>query len=308
MRLLFTLFFLSVFSLEAQAQFFDAQGEFLPQVTSADDSRIGWKMVDYSQAMSGAATLAGPYGKNSYELFCSGSLVSARNASEQSPVYVVSNGHCSGLLDDFLENPKLKVRHKSFPDRTVALMKNFINIPRDKNVPIEMTEIIYASMNTKDIMIAKTDKNVGEIKKMGFKIYHFSDTAANGKLTSIGTPLSGRDPEYVFQHQSECSTFGTVTLFEGPITSLALRHNCSTVGGQSGSSMFNGAGDIAALAFTGYEADAPGKDCDMSKPCELTKSGSKKSFPNYSYAIPVHGLNACFSDKGVFEGTEKCGL
>lgn len=280
------------------AQLFDANGLFLNGVNDPNDSRVGWELLNYNQKQSGVVSLA--FMKKKESLFCSGALITKSPVEDSNPVYLLTNGHCTTLVDEFMKNPELLVKDKNIQP-IYMVFNNFFDSQKKLNF-VEINKIAYARINKKDFALFDTQKSVKFFSDENIQTYTFANKISH-EVISVGTPLQGFHPNQWYLYQSYCRFDKKVNLVEGLFKYLSVRNNCSLVGGQSGSPMFNEYYEILAIQNTGYDEKSDDSDCQIGKPCEVQTGHRYIAEKSWSYAQDTIGLNDCFNKNGVFNAT-----
>lgn len=292
-KLFISIFF--IFSTPASAQFFDASGNFLDGISDPTNNLIGWKPLEYNQAYSGVVSLAFASVKES--LFCSGSLITKRPIKDDNPVYVLTNGHCSTFVENFLNQPELIIKNKDIKPIFLAL-NNFSNTSKETTF-IPIVKVLYARVHKKDIAFLETNKKVKDFQSQNIKVYTFAEKM-DSSIVSVGTPLQDLSPQLWTLYISNCKTAGFTNITEGEFDSIATRNNCSLAGGQSGSPLFNRENEIVAIQNTGYDSTSDVNDCEIGKPCEILGNRQRRAFKHWSYAQDVIKFNSCFDENAKF--------
>lgn len=284
-----------IFSKPVFAQFFDANGKFLNGVTDPTNNLIGWKPLEYNEVYTGVVSLAFASVKES--LFCSGSLITKRPIKDDNPVYVLTNGHCSTFVENFLNHPELIIKNKEIAPIFLVL-NNFSNTLKGTTF-IPIVKVLYARVHKKDIAFLETNKIVKDFKLQNVKVYTFAQ-AIESSIVSVGTPLQDLPIQDWVLHISVCETAGVTKIIEGDFESIATRNNCSLAGGQSGSPLFNSENEIVAIQNTGYDSTLDVNDCELGKPCETLENRQRRAFKHWSYAQDVINFNSCFDENAKF--------
>jgi hypothetical protein len=119
----------------------------------------------------------------------------------------------------------------------------------------------------------------------------------------IGVPQSGVQRVKRFLRRSTCQLTGRANVREGGYEWFgSFRHQCSSVGGSSGSPMISvGTHEIVAINNTGVDDSAlDSPECAIDRPCEVAADGSVHTDYMSNYAERVTDIPSCFDAEGVF--------
>jgi V8-like Glu-specific endopeptidase len=274
------------------AALYNSAGQKIPDAL-VNTSEVNWELLSYSnsQSLRGIQQLATDYA------LCTATLIDTGQADEDR-AYILTAGHCSHI-------PEMGAQDV-FMDLTVDLTfsANYYFDSADKVVHHKGKKLIYSTMWQYDLALYELNATIGELKKLGFPFYKISSRPPpeGTAILNVGLPINGMDLNNSFLHLSKCLTGKTVHLNEGPyIWPNSFRHNCSGVGGMSGSPLIDVKTNMIVGVFnTVTEDSAEGQpDCSMSRPCEQSPD-SKTSHPQFNYAQKVDDLALCFEAKGKF--------
>ncbi|MBC62211.1 MAG: hypothetical protein CMP11_07110 [Zetaproteobacteria bacterium] len=268
------------------------------QVGSED---VAWLKLSYNNESHKFYNGVGRYGT------CTGALIET-NGNDSSPAYILTNGHCLGKL-----LPEEGVLFDKFIENKLMLFNTFYDSTGEQ-FSYSTQKIKYATMDKNDIAIIELEGvTLGTLKQLGFNAYEISqeEPLAGILIENVGIPATGLSSSEKVLRKSVCTLNGTVNVQEGVYNfATSYKHNCSIVGGSSGSPIFNRqTHEIIAVNNTTVNDSAGNQeDCSINKPCEIIDQSIKTNvFSNY--AQPVWFLSSCFTDEGVFDRLlESCSL
>jgi uncharacterized protein (TIGR03437 family) len=234
---------------------------------------------------------------------CTGFLLRATNAPTAStPAYVVTNGHC---VDRSSANAI--VAGAAFSGRVVF---RFFHDTIERQLAAAIRRTAYSTMKAVDVAVLELNSTYTELLDAAVRPLAVSSTPASGgdDVITVGAPVSNIPAEESFLRLARCTLDPPVDLIEWIWRFWrALPNRCSDIhGGSSGSPMIAaGSGQVVALINTstvGAPRDSGAFPCSLNQPCEVA-SGGFRYRQNTNYAVPIHGLAACFDAQGVFDLT-----
>ncbi|MBI3543965.1 MAG: trypsin-like peptidase domain-containing protein [Deltaproteobacteria bacterium] len=275
---------------------FDDNGNKLPD-SSVNSPLANWKILKLaeSRALNGVG-LVDIFGGGG----CTGAFLDT-GAGPDGPAYVLSNGHCAGpnlmkptdVLVDKAVTPGMNFRFNYFIDAGPAVRK------------VAIKRIAYATMHNTDVTVFELDATFGQVIKAGFIPHRIAaqDPARGTRVEMVGVPQSGVRRAERFVRRSTCEIGGRANLREGGYDFTgAFRHQCSSVGGSSGSPVISlETHEIVAINNTGVDDKALDEpECAIDRPCEVASDGRVRTDVNTNYAQRVSDIPSCFDGKGVF--------
>jgi S1-C subfamily serine protease len=264
------------------------------------------------------------------------------HGQEDSPAYVLTNGHC---IDSYMSPREIRVDQEPTTHRDAVFFFEFAasEPPQHQTRTIAVSKIAYATMKGTDIALCELDATYGQIVgEWGIKAWEIDPRPgkAGEPVEVVGIPFVGLDPlaaclsRTTCLHRWACEIEKTVDLREGTMRSATsdsdsffwydeYRHNqCHIVVGFSGSPLISlSRGTVVGIANTGageagqLPSPFPGgpvesqKDCSAGRPCEIGKDETSTLVEGSSYSSPVHALAGCFDEQGIFAlELPTCGL
>lgn len=234
---------------------------------------------------------------------CTGSLLDS--GVDDAPAYILTNGHCLGSGSSVFNN---EVIINQEPVKSLTMVFRYYNDLLRADLldsPYKVSIVRYASMVNTDVAVVELEGvTLGQLKSeciMPYKVA--ANRVADGtRITNIGVPQSYVHRQNLGLRQSFCTVGGGVKLMEGPFSfSDSFWHQCSLVGGSSGSPVFDvESGEIVAVMNTAVNDSAEDEeDCSLNKPCEL--NGDEVVVrPERNYGQYVDFISKCF-DNGIFD-------
>ena len=311
MKIIFTslvliLNFISVISYSAV---YDKSGAKLLD-SQASSSSAAWKMISFLDA----APWRGIQKIGTEQADCSAVLIDT-GRSETEKAYVLTNGHCSHIEIEYIGTKDVFINEETF----FAFTANFYFDSERKAVSFKGNKLVYLTMSGTDIAIYELDHTIADLKSRGFNFFKISKKIPKGneKVINVGMPMNHMPMNSMYIHYSECKLLGHASIKENVWSwPESLRHNCSAVGGMSGSPLIDiKTNEIIGLVNTVVEDEMMSEpDCSMGKPCEIKLDKIEKiekisTHPEFNYAQRVDKLALCFKENGDFDlNLESCKL
>jgi len=212
---------------------------------------------------------------------CSGSLVRFPATVDTDPALVLSNGHCSSLLD-----PGVVIT-----DRPANRPFNLLDSTGAQVATLKAAKLAYGTMTDTDVAIYELTATYAEIKTS----YGISALTVRDTHPAAGTAVTVASGAW--KKLLDCHIDGFVhRLKEGKWTwkdSVRYTSACQTVGGTSGSPVVDQAtGEVVAVHNTGNEN---GASCTRDNPCEVDQRGDVTVRKGINYGQQTYQIPACFT-------------
>ncbi|MCL6734221.1 trypsin-like serine peptidase [Streptomyces neyagawaensis] len=212
---------------------------------------------------------------------CSGSLVRFPDSVDTDPALVLSNGHCSSLLD-----PGVVITN-----RPANRPFNLLDASGTQVATLKAAKLAYGTMTDTDVALYELTTTYAAIKSSyGVSALTLRDTPPTAGAAI--TVASG-----AWKKLLDCTIDGFPhRLKEGKWTwkdSVRYSPACQTVGGTSGSPVIDrSTGEVVAVHNTGNEN---GASCTLNNPCEVDQSGNITVHKGINYAAQTYRIPACFT-------------
>jgi hypothetical protein len=212
---------------------------------------------------------------------CSGSVVRFPASVDTDPALVLSNGHCSSLLD-----PGVVIT-----DRPANRPFNLLDFSGTQVATLKAAKLAYGTMTDTDVAIYELTTTYAAIKSSyGVSALTLRDTPPTAG--SAITVASG-----AWKKLLDCTVDGFPhRLKEGKWTwkdSVRYSPACQTIGGTSGSPVIDRTtGEVVAVHNTGNEN---GAFCTLNNPCEVDQNGNITVRKGINYAAQTYRIPACFT-------------
>ncbi|MGJ5833364.1 S1 family peptidase [Streptomyces ossamyceticus] len=212
---------------------------------------------------------------------CSGSVVRFPASVDTDPALVLSNGHCSSLLD-----PGVVIT-----DRPANRPFNLLDSSGTQVATLKAAKLAYGTMTDTDVAIYELTTTYAAIKSSyGVSALTLRDTPPTAG--SAITVASG-----AWKKLLDCTVDGFPhRLKEGKWTwkdSVRYSPACQTIGGTSGSPVIDRTtGEVVAVHNTGNEN---GASCTLDNPCEVDQDGNITVRKGINYAAQTYRIPACFT-------------
>lgn len=225
-----SIFLVLIYTQSSYAQFFDSEGLFSEEVFHPPSNQIGWSLADENSNTTFNSNVVIGYSSNPRDFFCSGTIFKPNKRSVLKNALVVTNGHCTPYLSDFVENSQRQYFNENVPEEWGAfgaVLNNFANSLNERE-HLLVSRVLYASMFKRDIAILEIDASYDELsKKYGLNPSKLSANRpkVDETIFTVGTPMASMPLEAFYHHISYCKNLGDVELVEGPIRTEIAIHN-----------------------------------------------------------------------------------
>ncbi|WP_078960461.1 S1 family peptidase [Streptomyces sp. NRRL WC-3618] len=212
---------------------------------------------------------------------CSGSLVRFPNSVDTDPALVLSNGHCSSLMD-----PGLVITNRP-ANRPFSLLDS----SGAQVATLKAEKLAYGTMTDTDVAIYQLTTTYAAIKSS----YGVSALTVRDTHPTAGTAVTVASGAW--KKLFDCNIDAFVhRLKEGKWTwkdSVRYTSACQTAGGTSGSPVIDrSTGEIVAVHNTGNEN---GASCTLDNPCEVDQQGNVTVHTGINYGQQTYQIPACFT-------------
>ncbi|MFF7261335.1 serine protease [Streptomyces sp. NPDC008159] len=212
---------------------------------------------------------------------CSGSVVRFPASADTDPALVLSNGHCSSLLD-----PGVVITN-----RPANRPFNLLDSSGTQVATLKAAKLAYGTMTDTDVAIYETTTTYAAIKSA----YGVSPLTLRDTPPTAGTAITVASGAW--KKLLDCTIDGLPhRLKEGKWTwkdSVRYSPACQTIGGTSGSPVIDRTtGEVVAVHNTGNEN---GASCTLNNPCEVDQSGDITVRKGINYAAQTYRIPACFT-------------
>ncbi|KUN29601.1 hypothetical protein AQJ23_02225 [Streptomyces antibioticus] len=212
---------------------------------------------------------------------CSGSLVRFPQSVDTDPALVLSNGHCSSLMD-----PGVVITNRA-ANRPFGLLDS----SGARVATLNAEKLAYGTMTDTDVAVYQLPTTYAAIKNS----YGLSALTVRDTPPTVGTAVTVASGPW--KKLLDCDIDGfAYRLKEGKWTwkeSVRYTPACQTIGGTSGSPVIDrSTGEIVAVHNTGNEN---GASCTLDNPCEVDPDGKVTVRKGINYAAQTYQLPACFT-------------
>jgi hypothetical protein len=281
---------------KVDAAIFDRTGRKIPD-REVNSDRVNWQMLSAAtgRQYNGVGSIDVDYG------VCTGFFIATGN-NPQAPAYVLTNGHCQGMLTELPNQDEIRINR---PSKTVFVVNYFHDFKAER-MTIPVKRMVYGTMKNNDIAILELTKTYQEMLRAGITPLTLSDRPAQkGDPTLVvGIPSQGVKDKLSYLHAATCQTGELVNLKEDIYNwKKSIRHNCSIVGGMSGSPMISlKTNRVVGIINTGVNDNAAKQpQCSLNRPCEIAPNGTIQTFDRENYGQLVDRIPSCFDRDGRFE-------
>jgi Trypsin-like peptidase domain len=277
------------------AAIFDRSGRKIPD-REVNTDRVNWQILSTAagRKYNGIGVIDVDYG------VCTGFLIST-GFHPNAPAYVLTNGHCQGSAG------KLPGAREIIVDRSsnTHFILNYFHDFKPDRLTIRVKRMVYGTMKNNDIAILELAKTQGELAKAGINPLQIDlQPPSVGEPTIVvGVPSEGLKEELNFLHATTCQTGEFANVKEDIYNwTSSIRHQCSIVGGMSGSPMISRKTNrVVGIINTGVNDNASKQPpCSLNRPCEVGKHGFVQTFPQENYGQLVDRIPTCFDRQGLF--------
>ena len=277
------------------AAIFDRAGMKIPD-REVNSDRVNWQMLSTvgGRKYNGIGIIDVNYG------VCTGFLVSTGQHAN-APAYVLTNGHCQGNLGKLPGDREILVDRSTKTQFTVNYFHDFTA----ERLTIPVKRLVYGTMKNNDIAILELTKTQAELTAAGITPLQIATKpAALGEpLLVVGVPSQGVKAELNFLHAATCRAGAVANVREDIYNwQNSIRHQCSIVGGMSGSPMISlKTHQVVGIVNTGVNDNAAKQpQCSINRPCEVVKNGWVQTFPQENYGQAIDRIPTCFDSQGRF--------
>ncbi len=139
-------------------------------------------------------------------------------------------------------------------------------------------------MKNNDLAILELHKSQQDLINAGIKLLQISTAPPQPgePIAVVGIPSEGVTARLNFLHKSVCQIGNRVRLLESVYDwQNTIGHQCSIIGGMSGSPMISLKTDrVVGIVNTGVDdKSAKQKQCSLNRPCEIGKDGKRRTVP-----------------------------
>ncbi|WP_310426504.1 serine protease [Chamaesiphon sp. VAR_48_metabat_135_sub] len=277
------------------AAIFDRSGRKIPD-REVNSDLVNWQMLSTAagRKYNGIGVIDIDYG------VCTGFLI-ATGIHPDTPAYVLTNGHCQGRAGKLPGDREIIVDRSS---KTNFIVNYFHDFKPDR-LTIPVKRIVYGTMKNNDIAILELTKTQRELAKAGINPLQIDlkPPDLGEPLIVVGVPSEGLKEELTFLHATTCQTGELANVKEDIYHwKHSIRHQCSIVGGMSGSPMISlKKMRVVGIINTGVNDNASKQpQCSLNRPCEVGKHGFVQTFPQENYGQLVDRIPTCFDRRGIF--------
>ncbi len=225
---------------------------------------------------------------------CSGSLVRFDDSLDTDKAMVLSNGHCTGMI-----NPDVVI-----VNQTVSRSFDVLDSEAKKIGTIRGEKILYATMTKTDMALYQVKETYQDILSK----YNIPALILSRDIPLVGGAIEVLSGYWKRGYACQIETI-VDTLLEGKWTfKSSLRYSspgCETIGGTSGSPVLAaGTRTVVAVNNTGNDG---GRKCEVNNPCEVDQDGTIVYKKGFSYAQQTFWIYSCRNDLGQIDLlTEGC--
>ncbi len=221
------------------------------------------------------------------------------------PAYAIANGRCTSV------SPTATIVNRRVSGVTIEFGR-FVDTP-EARLRVGVRRIVWSSMKGFDLSVFALDRPLAALRARGIRPLPIAPGVPGGgrKVESVGIPVAGVPREERMLRRSRCTTRPRAKLVEGPwIWYHVIPSNCRGItGASSGSPLLDRRtgsvlGTINTTTLLGDRLPA----CYSGRPCELRSGKSLRPRKNTTYAVPIAGLRACFTQAGRFRLGGPCPL
>jgi V8-like Glu-specific endopeptidase len=277
------------------ASIFDRSGRKIPD-REVNSDRVNWQLLSTTagRQYNGVGVIDVNYG------VCTGFLIST-GANPTAPAYVLTNGHCQGSFSKLPTEREVLVNRSTKTQFVVNYFHDF----KPERLTIPVKRMVYGTMKNNDIAILELTKTQQELRKAGITPLQVASKppALGESLIVVGVPSEGVKDELNFLHSTTCRIGQMANVKEDVYNwQRSIRHQCSIVGGMSGSPMISLKTNlVVGIINTGVNDSASKQpQCSLNRPCEVVKNNLVQTFPQENYGQLVDRIPTCFDRRGIF--------
>lgn len=277
------------------AAIFDRSGRKIPD-QEVNSDRVNWQLLSTaaSRKYNGVGVINANYG------VCTGFVIST-GANPTAPAYVLTNGHCQGSFSK-LPNEREVIVNRSTKTQFVV---NYFHDFKPERLTIPVKRMVYGTMKNNDIAILELTKTQQELRKAGINPLQVASKppVVGEPLIVVGVPSEGVKDELNFLHSTTCRIGQMANVKEDIYNwQRSIRHQCSIIGGMSGSPMISLKTNlVVGIINTGVNDSASKQpQCSLNRPCEVAKNDLVQTFPQENYGQLVDRIPTCFDRRGIF--------
>jgi V8-like Glu-specific endopeptidase len=277
------------------AAIFDRSGQKIPD-REVNSDRVNWQLLSTAtdRKYNGVGVINANYG------VCTGFAIST-GANPTAPAYVLTNGHCQGSFSKLPNEREIIVNRSTKTEFIVNYFHDF----KPERLTIPVKRMVYGTMKNNDIAILELTLTQGELTKAGITPLRISPKppALGEPLVVVGVPSEGVSDELNYLHSATCRIGAMANVKEDIYNwQRSIRHQCSIVGGMSGSPMISLKTNlVVGIINTGVNDSASKQpQCSLNRPCEVVKNNLVQTFPQENYGQLVDRIPACFDRYGIF--------
>jgi hypothetical protein len=281
-----------------RAAIFDRTGQKIPD-REVNSDRVNWQMLSTvaGRKYNSVGAIDTDYG------VCTGFAI-ATSTNPHAPAYVLTNGHCQGTGFNKLLGEREVVVDRKNP-KTQFILNYFHDFKGDR-LTIPVKRMAYGTMKNNDIAILELNATQKDLAKAGIvPLQLASQPAPVGEPTVVvGVPSEGVKEARNYLHAATCRVGQMANVKEDIYNwQRSIRHQCSIVGGMSGSPMISlKTNRVVGIINTGVNDSASKQpQCSLNRPCEVVKNGFVQTFPQENYAQLVDRIPTCFDRQGKFD-------
>jgi Trypsin-like peptidase domain len=277
------------------AAIFDRSGHKIPD-REVNSDRVNWQLLSAAtgRKYNGVGVIDTNFG------VCTGFPI-ATGSNPKAPAYVLTNGHCQGRFSQ-LPNEREIIVNRSTKTQFIV---NYFHDFKPERLTIPVKRMVYGTMKNNDIAILELTIAQGELKKAGITPLQIATKPPElgEPLIVVGVPSEGVKDELSYLHSTTCRIGPMANVKEDIYNwQRSIRHQCSIVGGMSGSPMISLKTNlVVGIINTGVNDSASKQpQCSLNRPCEVVKNNLVQTFPQENYGQLVDRIPTCFDRQGIF--------
>jgi Trypsin-like peptidase domain len=277
------------------AAIFDRSGHKIPD-REVNSDRVNWQLLSTAagRKYNGVGVINANYG------VCTGFLIST-GVNPTAPAYVLTNGHCQDSFSKLPNEREVLVNRSSKTEFIVNYFHDF----KPQRLTIPVKRMVYGTMKNNDIAILELTITQQELLWAGITSLQIARTPPmlGEPLIVVGIPSEGVKDELNFLHSTTCRSGQMANVKEDIYNwQRSIRHQCSIVGGMSGSPMISLKTNlVVGIINTGVNDNASKQPpCSLNRPCEVGKNNLVQTFPQANYGQLVDRIPTCFDRHGIF--------